>query len=110
MSSISNIELSLSGMEKGITCKIPEIKISQEKLPTGTKKLYLLLQDTSFANFTHGLHLLDFTGADVLLKDEFTILPLMPPGEQSHQYRLTVRAYDGNHNELGVGQVTQQFP
>lgn len=107
---ISNIELSLSGMVKGITCAIPKIKVSQNEVPAGTKKLYLILEDTNFGNFPHGLHQIDFTGSDLFLEDKFEIIPLNPPGDVSHQYRLTVRALDDNHTVLGIGTTIQQFP
>lgn len=110
MTNLSDIELSLNRMMKGITDTIPKIRVNHEKVPAGTKKLYLILEDTNFGNFPHGLHLFDFNDSDIILEDEFKILPLNPPGDQSHQYRLTVRAYDGDHEVIGVEEVTQQFP
>ena len=110
MNNITDTELSLKGMIKGETSKIPKIKILQETIPPSTKKLQLVLEDLDFGNFPHGFDILDFTGSDIILIKKFKIIPLKPPRDESHNYRLTVRALNEEHDVIGVGEVTQQFP
>ena len=109
-SDILNIELSLAGMVWGISCTIPKIRISQDQLPTETKTLSLILEDIDLLNLPHGMHSIDFDNSDIILNDKFTIMPLCPPPGKSHHYRLTVRAFDADHQLIGVGTVIQQFP
>ena len=103
------VDLSLRGMRKCISLTVPEIKVYQDEVPTGTKHLYLILEDLDFNNFPHGTKLIPYDGFDGVLQESFTILPLCPP-QGSHQYRLTVRAFDENNKIIGYGQATQQFP
>ena len=88
------VNLTLSGMVKGKSKTVPHIKIDKDKVPTGTKHLYLVLEDLDFHNLLHGAELLPYQGSDIELKDEFKLLiPLSPP-DGSHHYQLTVRALD----------------
>ncbi|NOQ13848.1 MAG: hypothetical protein GQ583_05110 [Methyloprofundus sp.] len=109
-SNILNIELSLAGMEWGISCTIPKIKIYQNQLPTATKELSLLLEDIDLINLPHGMHCIDVENSDIILNNEFKIMPLCPPSGKSHHYRLTVRAFDADHQLIGTGTAIQQFP
>ena len=110
MTLILDIELFLNGMVKGITCTIPKIKIYQDKIPAGTKKLSIILEDIDLLNLPHGMHLIEFEGSDIVLENTFKIIPLAPPPGKSHQYQLTVRAFDDNHSVIGVGTAIQQYP
>ncbi len=103
------VDLSLRGMSKCLSSTIPEIKVFQNEVPAGVTQLYLILEDLDFHNFPHGTKLIPYEGFGGVLQDSFTIFPLCPP-QGSHQYRLTVRAYDGDNKIIGFGQTIQQFP
>ena len=106
---VLKVNLLLKGMEKCKSNTIPEIKVYKDGVPTGTKKLYLLIEDLDFHNFPHGVKLIPYEDSDIVLQEKFKIVPLCPP-KGSHQYRLTVRALDNEDKIVGYGQVTQQFP
>lgn len=109
-SDILNIELSFEGMERGKTCTISKIKIDKGQIPASTKKVSLVLEDVDLLNLPHGIHFFEFENADIVLEDEFKIMPLTPPPGKSHHYRLTARAFDSKHRIVGVGTVIKQFP
>lgn len=92
-----SVKLSLDGMEKYKTTTISRITIYQDQVPVGIKKLSLILEDTDLFNLPHGMHLIDFNDVDIVLEDNFKIMPLSPPPGKPHKYRLTVRAFDENH-------------
>ena len=94
------VDLSLREMKKCISLTVPEIKVFQDEVPKGTKQLYLILEDLDFHNFPHGTKLIPFEGFNGVLQDSFTILPLCLP-QGSHQYRLIVRAFDGDNKIIG---------
>lgn len=80
---ISNIELSLRGIVKGITSTIPKIKVYQDKVPTGTMTLFLILEGIDFLNVPFGIHFSKFKNSDIVLEYSFKIMPLSPltPGQ-----------------------------
>ena len=104
-----SVDLSLDGMKKGISITVTKITINKDQVPCGTKNLSLVLEDIDFHNFPHGAKLIAYEGSDIVLENEFIIIPLAPP-IGSHHYRLTVRALDENHEIIGSGQDTQLFP
>ena len=110
LSDILDIELSLTGMERGKTCTIPKIKVNQNQVPEETQKVSLILEDIDLLNLPHGIHFFEFNHSDIVLNDKFKVMPLSPPPGKSHHYRLTVRAFDSAHRMIGVGTAIQQFP
>ena len=63
------VDLSLKGIEKCISLTVPKIKVYQDEVPTGTKQLYLVLEDLDFHNFPHGTKIISFEGFNGVLQD-----------------------------------------
>ncbi len=97
-------------MERGKTSTVTKIEVNQGQVPAGTKNVSMILEDLDFLNAPHGTHFYNYENSDIVLENEFKIFPLTPPSDQSHHYRLTVRAFDSEHRFIGVGTVISKFP
>jgi phosphatidylethanolamine-binding protein (PEBP) family uncharacterized protein len=78
-------------------------------VPTGTKRLYLMMKDLDAPTFPHGGGTIAYTGQNQIGRGAFSYKGPCPPSGQ-HTYQWTVVAQDSTGNILATAIVAKKFP